>query len=1156
MGDGFLQHLPRLASPGCRLSGLNPGAALWAVARMVSGARKSDRRLPLLVVLPTPAEAERWATELPHYLGPAVPVELLPADDVRPWDGMSPHPDIPRQRLVVLDLLERGVEAVIIAPARALQLRVLPPSVIRKLRIHIEVGQDLDRDALIASLVDLGYLVLPLAQDPGTLSWRGDVIDIWPPGQSAPIRISLFDTEVESIRRVEPGARTSLGELSELTLLPAREAVVTEAALKRASAQTMKAVDAMGGGQQTRRAVLRELREGLWFPGAEDYLSALHPVVDPLSYIRRGRGVVVVEPEAVHAELERFSGVVSHRWNSLDPDERPPVLPETRYLDSEEVWSTLQSAIQLGELLVPGVDEEVVELGCRDNGVLRAGKRELAPVVSRLREWMDEGSQLALAVDSRARSERVRSLLAPHGLDMIERTTGEHGPPGSLSLWIAPLSLGFHCPSSGIAVVSADEIFAAKQRRKRVPKSLKDAVVSSLNQLKAGDYVVHSRHGVGRFEGLQRVQTPTADGVLEQDFALILYRGDDRMYLPVSRLDQLYRYRAIGEREPRLDKLGGLSWAKRKSKVRDRVAAMAESLLRLHAMRAVVEGHAYQGSPPACTQFAETFPFVETPDQEQVIAEVLEDMAGSEPMDRLVVGDVGFGKTEVAMRAAMRVVAEGRQVAVLCPTTVLAFQHQQSFIERFREQDLTIELLSRFRSASEQRRVLDGLRDGTVDMVIGTHALFGRNTRFSNLGLLIIDEEHRFGVKQKEKLKKLAQTWSAVPCEVLSMSATPIPRTLHMAMSGIRDVSLIATPPQGRRAVQTKVMRWSESRIREDILHELRRGGQVFFVHNRVQTIHSVAKKLRDLVPEARFAVAHGQMAEGELESVLVDFVQRKHHVLVCSTIIESGVDMPNVNTMLVNRADQLGLAQLYQLRGRVGRSHRRGYCTLIIPGDAALAKKAMRRMRVLQDHTELGSGFAIASADLEMRGGGDLLGAQQHGHIEAVGFDTYVELLEAAVQAARGDIGRTQLDPEIEVPVSALIPDDYMPDMDDRLQAYRALASCREVSEIRRLLADWEGSWGEPPRPVLNLGWQAEIRALARDLGIERVHWLSLRAHLDFHPTTRVEPEQIVDLLRDQPQRFSMNSDKGGRRLVVRCTPEEAEHPFQFLHWALRQLR
>ena len=666
-------------------------------------------------------------------------------------------------------------------------------------------------------------------------------------------------------------------------------------------------------------------------------------------------------------------------------EERPPILPDTRFIPADEVWANLSEASCIGELLVSDSASEMLDFGCQDNTGLRVGQGELAPVIAQFRNWMDEGYQLALVVDSRSRAERVMSLLRPHGLDLTERTTGVMGAAGSLSLWIAPLSRGFHSPRSQLAVVSADEIFATKKRQKRVHQNLKDAVVSSLAQLKTGDFVVHTRHGVGRFEGLQRVQTPTASGTLEQDFALIRYRDDDRMYLPVSRLDELYRYRAVGDRDPRLDKLGGQTWAKRKSRVRDRVAAMAEALLRLHALRTVVEGHAYEGTPAACTQFAETFPFVETPDQEQVIAEVLEDLAGPEPMDRLVVGDVGFGKTEVAMRAAMRVVAEGRQVAILCPTTVLAFQHHRTFLERFSGQEISIDLLSRFRTPAEQREVLAGLRAGEVDIVIGTHSLFGSNTRFANLGLLVIDEEHRFGVKQKDKLKKLAQTWSQVPCEVLAMSATPIPRTLHMALSGIRDVSMIATPPPGRRAVQTKVMRWNETRIREEILHELRRGGQVFFVHNRVQTIHSVAKKLRELVPEARFAVAHGQMAESELENTLVEFVQRKHHVLLCTTIIESGVDMPNVNTMLVNRADQLGLAQLYQLRGRVGRSHRRGYCTLIIPSDAALAKKAMRRMRVLQDHTELGSGFAVASADLEMRGGGDLLGGQQHGYIESV---------------------------------------------------------------------------------------------------------------------------------------------------------------------------
>jgi transcription-repair coupling factor (superfamily II helicase) len=628
------------------------------------------------------------------------------------------------------------------------------------------------------------------------------------------------------------------------------------------------------------------------------------------------------------------------------------------------------------------------------------------------------------------------------------------------------------------------------------------------------------------------------------------------MYLPATRLDQLHKYRAAGDKQPTLDKLGGATWGKRKAKVRDRIAAMAHQLLELHAMRAIVQGHRYEGVPARYRQFEETFPFVETPDQAQAIREVIDDMAGEEPMDRLVVGDVGFGKTEVAMRAAMRVVLEGRQVAVLCPTTVLAYQHWRTFEERFEGFAVNVALLSRFRDPAEARALRKRCAEGKVDILIGTHALLGRSAKFKDLGLLVIDEEHRFGVKQKEKLKALAQKWSDTPCEVLAMSATPIPRTLHMALSGLRKVSMIATPPEGRRAIQTRILRWTDARIREEILHELKRGGQVFFVHNRVQTIQAVTKRLQALVPEARFGTAHGQMDEHVLEDVLVRFVNRDFHVLVCTTIIETGIDMPNVNTILINRADQMGLAQLYQLRGRVGRSSVRGYCTLLVPEDtAALNKKAVRRLRVLAENTDLGSGFAIASADMELRGAGDLLGESQHGHIQAIGFDTYVELLEEAIGAARGDLSRKRLDPEVEVPVPALIPDAWIDDVTERITEYRRLAASRTVAQARDLIASWEDTYGEPPPEVLNLGWLTETRIRCRELGIERLTWMQVRVELELHESTPVPAEHVVALVTGEADRFAFAKGAAGKRLRIRFTDEEAQYPFRFLHWVLRRL-
>jgi transcription-repair coupling factor (superfamily II helicase) len=657
---------------------------------------------------------------------------------------------------------------------------------------------------------------------------------------------------------------------------------------------------------------------------------------------------------------------------------------------------------------------------------------------------------------------------------------------------------------------------------------------------------------------------PVGGAQVEQDFAELRYRGDDVMYLPVGRLHELYKHRGAGEKAPTLDKLGGQTWGARKQKVRDKVASLAAELLRLHAARAVTPGHSYPGRPPELAQFEQTFPFVETPCQERAIEEVLADLEKPEPMDRLLIGDVGFGKTEVAMRAAFQVVLGGRQVAVLCPTTVLAFQHWRTFSARFEGTGVQVGLLSSFQSSAEARDLKTQLREGRVDILIGTQALLGRGLRFQDLGLVVVDEEHRFGVKQKEKLKALAASWAPVPVDYLAMSATPIPRTLHLALSGIRAVSMLTTPPEGRRPVVTRVLRWDEARIREEILHELRRGGQVFFVHNRVQTIHAVCKQLEALVPEARFTVAHGQMEPAQLEEVLMSFVRQEHHVLVCSTIIESGIDMPTVNTILINRADELGLAALYQLRGRVGRGLIRGYCTLLVPEDEAqVTPAALKRLQVLQENQELGSGMAVAQADLELRGAGDLLGESQHGQIAEVGIDVYIELLSEAVADARGELARKRLEPELEIPVRALIPDAYIDRMEDRLGAYRQLAAAQTVLDVRRVVESWEDLYGEPPPEVLNLGWMAEARLRCRDLGVERVSWLKVRLMIDLHPTTIVPPARVARLLKTQPQRFSMSDAafrgvpdaEPGHRLICRFSPEEAEYPFRFLHWALRQL-
>ncbi|MFT4978209.1 MAG: transcription-repair coupling factor (superfamily II helicase), partial [Myxococcota bacterium] len=838
----FLQQLS--VPDGGVLSGLPSGAVPYAISRLLQPEDDLDDpalSTPLLVVTPTGADADQLAEALRfhlRFLGARITVCRFPADDVRTFGGSSPHPDLPRARIRALHQLLRDDPVVVVASARALMHRVLSPEELAEHCLSLSEGTIIERDDLLAALTHAGYLTAAAVEEPGTVSVRGGTVDVWPTAAARPLRLSFFDDEIEEIRPFDPSRRQKFAALPRVEILPAREAIVTDAALIRASEQTALAIDRMGTGHATRRRVLSELKEGLWFPGAEDYLPALHELVDPITYASR---CIVVEPEAVQIELRRFEEASADRWTTLPAEERPVVLPELRYATASDVSAALTSAIT-----ITAFAPEAPDYGAHPNDTLRIGKGDLGPVVERLRGWQEAGWQLGLVCDSKARAERITALLSPHGLQPHTPPPATALPRGLLSLLIGTLPAGFHAPRSQVAWITADELFGRKERARRVPRSLRDAALASFTDLKADDLVVHVRHGIGRFIGLKRLHI---DG-RSTDCAEISYRSGDRLYLPVTRLDQLYRYRAMGDRSPKLDKLGSDSWERRKQKVSDRVLAMAAELLALHASRAAIPGRAYPGEPPLFQQFVETFPYVETPDQDTAIQEVLDDLARPEAMDRLIVGDVGFGKTEVAMRAAMRVVLEGRQVAILCPTTVLAFQHDETFRERFEGFPVEIRLLSRFRTPAQTRAILKEAASGEADILIGTAALLSRKLRFKDLGLVIIDEEHRFGVRQKERLKKLS-SGSEESIEYLAMSATPIPRTLHMALSGLRGVSMIATPPAGRTAVRTHVIRYREERVREHILHELKRGGQVFYIHNRVASIERTALHLQKLVPEA-----------------------------------------------------------------------------------------------------------------------------------------------------------------------------------------------------------------------------------------------------------------------------------------------------------------
>ncbi len=1153
--NGYLQDVSRLLAEGTGLAGLGGDSLAYLVAQL----RDTPR---WLIVVDEADRRDRLVRALRFFHPDPNTIEAFPGDDNRVYDGFSPDPEIPRQRIRALQRVEAGGPCVIVADVRALLQRVPDRESRRRGTRILETGSMAERGDLARALTDTGYLQVAQVEGPGTYALRGDVIDVWPASGAFPVRIDLFDDEVEEIRRLDPDTRKTTGKLKRAILLPAGEERVDADAIARLVDVTGRLVDATGAGHTLRRRVIDDLNGGVRFSALGDWLPALVPTVEPLDILGDMRTIVALPEDAISASRD-FEASARRRWDALDAeDDRPLVPPEERFVSADDLWERLRSAHRVYPL---GVAGRSVDLGAHAVEGFALKGTDLNPVVRKIRDLLDDEVRVALVVESELRAGKVFELLEPYRLPLVRVAKMEDAAPGELALLVGDLPSGFVAPQSGVAYIAIHALLSggvAAQRKSERIHALFERGITSISQLKVGDPVVHRTHGIGRYLGLQRMSFTKAEGpadgtgasfrrvTFEQDFVKLEYRDEALLFLPVTSLEQLSAYTpATHDHDTTLDKLGGATWSARRQKVRDRLLEMADELLRTTARRELAARVPYDEPGRMYRQFADNFPYDETADQEAAIEAIHRDLSSEAPMDRLVCGDVGFGKTEVAMRAAMRIVEGGRQVAVLCPTTVLAFQHLHTFEKRFEGFPVKIGMLSRFNSPTEERAVLEGLRDRSIDIVVGTTALMGSRVRYADLGLLVVDEEHRFGVKQKERLKKYR-----AEVDILSMSATPIPRTLQMAMSGLRQISLIATPPRDRLSVRTSVARKSESRVRDAVMQELERQGQVFFVHNDIETLEITADELRGWMPGIRVLTAHGQMEEGALEKVLVDFVEQRADLLVCTSIVESGVHMPNVNTIVVNRADMFGLAQLYQLRGRVGRGGNRGSCLLLVP--ELMTSDARKRLRVLTEHTEIGSGFQIAAADLEIRGGGNLLGSSQSGNIDEIGYDAWLELLEEAVHEVRGEHDRERIDPEVEVPVPAFIPDDLITDVQERLGWYRRLSSSVSVGEVDAAVDELEGFLGALPDPLQNLAGLMSTRAACRDWGVTRLRWLKIRMVLDLHPKSRITPDRVEVLVRKHPKRFEGLLEGGELRgLGVRFTPSDAEHPFRYIRWVFTQL-
>ncbi|MGD8643321.1 MAG: transcription-repair coupling factor, partial [Chromatiales bacterium] len=995
--------------------------------------------------------------------------------------------------------------------------------------LMLDTGQRIEANELRRNLEQAGYRCVSQVMEHGEFAVRGSIVDLFPMGSRQPFRLDLFDDEIESIRSFDPDNQRSLERLDSVRLLPAHEFPLHEQAIKDFRRRYRSQIE----GDPQRSLIYREVSQGTSPGGIEYYLPLFFDAMESLfDYLPID--TLTVRLDGVAEAAERFEGAVRERYEQRRHDlERPLLAPEAVFLSADEIGEHLErraSVTVRRHESEHGTGPIAVNFAGRALPTLQTQPRAPEPMSALIAFLSARPGRVLFVAESTGRREYLIETLRGHGIRPTPVESWRDFVAGEMeqAITVAPIEQGLWLEQPGIAVIPEPLLFGARarqERRRRRPTRDADAVIRNLTDLHPGAPVVHEEHGVGRYVGLQTL----AVGGAETEFLTLEYAGGDKLYVPVASLNLIGRYTGTSPEAAPLHKLGGDQWARVKRKAAEKARDVAAELLDVYARRAARTGHAFEIHTDEYAAFAAAFPFEETPDQERTIEAVLADMAAPQPMDRVVCGDVGFGKTEVAMRAAFVATQDARQVAVLVPTTLLAQQHLQNFRDRFADWPVRVESLSRFGSQREQREVLDGLARGTVDIVIGTHKLLQSGVRFHRLGLAVIDEEHRFGVRHKERLKALRSE-----VDVLTLTATPIPRTLNMSLSGLRDLSIIATPPVQRHAIKTFVSEWNTGLVQEACTRELRRGGQVYFLHNEVQSIEKTAQRLRDILPEAEVRVAHGQMPERELEQTMLDFYHRRFNVLVCTTIIESGIDVPSANTILINRADKLGLSQLHQLRGRVGRSHHRAYAYLITPPRSAMTADAVKRLEAIESLEDLGVGFTLATHDLEIRGAGELLGEDQSGQIQEIGFTLYNDLLERAVRALKsGQEPRLEAPlhsgTEIDLGAPALLPADYVPDVHTRLILYKRIASAETAEALRELQVEMVDRFGLLPDQAKTLFEITSLKLKAEPLGVRKLDVGPQGGRVLFIERPRVDPASVIRLVQSEPQVYRLD---GGDRL------------------------
>ncbi len=1088
---------------------------------------------PLVLVVASGREADQLRAELSFFTAGRLALWSFPDRETLPYDPFSPHPDIVSERLRTLAALADLRQGILITTSTALLDRLPPPAFVLAHAFSLKTGQRVDLPRLRQRLTDTGYAAVVQVLSPGEFAVRGSVVDLYPAGADRPFRLDLFDELIESIREFDPTDQRSAAKLDAISLLPAREMPTSAEAIAGFRVRWRERFE--GDPQQC--PVYRAVTDGLMPPGIESWLPLFFDSTATLAdYLPDG--AVIVDLADLERALPGAWAEIESRHEQRRHDRTRPLLPPTdAFVTADSLFSRLahRGRIQIGAVKVEPISAgpESANFATEPPPELRADSRAATPLAAFERHLASFNGRVLLAAESAGRREVLLGMLHRQDLhpvpvdDWIAFAAGA----APLAITIAPDVRGLVLPRRSVALVTENQLFgerARQERRRRRAERDPEMILRELAALSPGAPVVHDEYGVGRYRGLRVMQVAGQPA----EFLVIEYAGADLLYVPVHALDHVTRYTGGSPESAPWHRLGTEQWSRARRRAADRVRDVAAELLDLYSRRAAREGRSIRFDEDAYRAFEAAFPFEETLDQHDAIGAVLSDMRSGRPMDRVVCGDVGFGKTEVALRASFAAVSGGRQVAVLVPTTLLAQQHAQTFADRFADWPVRVENLSRFRTVAEQQAVVRGLADGTIDIVIGTHRLLQRDVAFRDLGLIVVDEEHRFGVGHKERLKQLR-----ADVDMLTLTATPIPRTLNMALGGLRDLSLMTTPPAERVAIETFVSEWSDSLVREACLREIRRGGQVYFVHNVIEDIESTAVRLRRLLPEASVRVGHGQMRERELEQLMLDFYHRRFQVLVCTTIIESGIDVPTANTILIHGAERLGLAQLHQLRGRVGRSHHRAWAYLLAPPLATLPADARKRLEAIESLEDLGAGFTLATQDLEIRGAGELLGEEQSGQIQEIGIGLYLELLERAIQALRDGREPDFEQPlhagcEIDLQLPALIPDDYMPDVHLRLQFYKRLAGAAAGDGLDDLQAELIDRFGPLPPPAVRLLQIHRLRLRAKAIGIRRLEIGESSGLVEFDRSHRVDPGQVVRLLRQADGRYRLD---GQQRLRVR---------------------